>query len=193
MLRKTALRLAALFLVAPAFPVCYLAAQETQDAPSVAEAARRAREKKEAASKPATVLTNDTMPANSAPDANAPAAANAPSATAPSGSTASSEGQSGASPDTPETRKEIEALEKEIADKQASVDLLRRELGLEQDNYYSKQDYQRDTAGKQKLDALQSDLKAAQDELAALKAKLTDLAGADALKAPANPPAQSQP
>ena len=163
MLRKTILRLAALFLVAAAFPVLYLAAQETQDAPSVAEAARRAREKKEAASKPATVLTNDTMPATSGPDANAPGAANAPSATAPSGSTASSEGQPGASAETPEKKKEIEALKKEIADKQASVDLLRRELALEQDNYFSKQDYQRDTTGKQKLDALQSDLQTARD------------------------------
>jgi len=193
MLRKTALRLAALFLVAAAFPVYYLAAQETQDAPSVAEAARRAREKKEAASKPATVLTNETMPATSAPGANSPAAANAPSATAPSASTAPAEGQPGASPETAGKNQDVEALKKEIADKQASVDLLRRELALEQDNYYSKQDYQRDAAGKQKLDALESDLKTAQGELAALKAKLTDLAGADALKAPANPPAQPQP
>ena len=73
---------------------------------------------------------------------------------------------------------------------------MQREIGLERDNLYSKQDYQRDASGKQKLESLESELKQKQDELAALKAKLADAAGAEAPKesAPATPPpAAAQP
>jgi predicted RNase H-like nuclease (RuvC/YqgF family) len=182
MFRKIGLRLTAFLVCAASLPVLYAAAQDTQNAPSVAEAARRTRQQKQATSKPTTVLTNDNLPAaapdaaaNHAPNANA----NAPSETPPS------ENQPGAPDDADQKQSEIDALKKQIAEKQQGVDTLQREINLEQDNFYRKQDYQRDTAGKQKLESMQSDLKTKQDELNALKAKLTDLAGADALKSPA--------
>lgn len=192
MLRKFSLRLSALLVITAAVPVVYLAAQDNQNASSVAEAARRARQQRAAAPKPATVLTNDNLPAAPASTSNAPGNAMENSVSSSPGNPADpSEGEDA-------KKAEIDALKKEVAEKQQSLDVLQRELALEQENFYRQQDYQRDTAGKQKLDSMQADVKTKQDELSALKAKLTDLAGTDALKpaAPANPPsgaAQAQP
>jgi len=198
MLRKASLRILALALVSAAFPVCYLAAQESQDAPSVAEAARRARQKKEAATKPANVITNDTIPSVPVTDTNA----NTPSATTTSSSEACASCTPGektaGSPEDEKASAEVTALKKEIKEKEQAVNLLQRELALDRDHYYSQQDYQHDLAGKQKLDDEQANLNDRQNELNELKAKLTALAGADALKepakesAPATPPATPQ-
>jgi hypothetical protein len=193
MLPKPCVRILVLVLASAAFPVAYLAAQESQDAPSVAEAARRAREKKEAAAaKPANVITNDQIPSVSPTDASA--------LNAPQGATAGGDAgadKAAAAPGAGDEKKnaEIEALKKELKDKEEALNLLQRELSLDRDNFYSNPDYQRDPAGKQKLDDLQTTLNDKQNELNELKAKLTELAGADALKTPAkeetpaNPPA----
>jgi predicted RNase H-like nuclease (RuvC/YqgF family) len=196
MLRKPCLRILVLALVSAVFPACYLAAQESQDAPSVAEAAKRAREKKEAAAaKPANVITNDQIP--SVPQADA-TALNAPQATTPSGDGSSDKNAATGAAGDEKKNAEIDALKKELKDKQEALNLLQRELSLDRDNFFSNPDYQRDLAGKQKLDDLQANLDDKQNELNGLKAKLTELAGADALKAPAkeeapaNPPAAPQ-
>lgn len=189
MFQKTALRMTAFLLCATSSLALHLSAQDTQNAPSVAEAARRARQQKQNASKPSTILTNDNMPAapdsslNNAPNANANASTETPA----------SDNQPAAPEDADKKQSEVDALKKQIAEKQQAVDILQRQISLEQDNFYRKQDYQRDSASKQKLDSMQSDLKTQQDELSALKAKLTDLAGADALKQPAAPAAPVQP
>jgi predicted RNase H-like nuclease (RuvC/YqgF family) len=191
MLRKTCLRILVLAVVSAAFPVCYLAAQESQDAASVADAAKRAREKKEAATKPVNVITNDQIP--SVPTADA-GALNAPQAGTSDSDKIAGTGGAGDEKKNAET----EALKKELKDKQEAVNLLQRELSLNRDTYYSNPDYQHDLGGKQKLDDLQANLNDKQNELNDLKAKLTELAGADALKeppkesAPANPPAAPQ-
>jgi predicted RNase H-like nuclease (RuvC/YqgF family) len=196
MLRKPCLRILVLALVSAVFPVCYLAAQESQDAPSVAEAAKRAREKKEAATaKPANVITNDQIPSVSPADATA---LNAPQATTSSGDASSDKNAAAGAAGDEKKNAEIDALKKELKDKQEALNLLQRELSLDRDNFFSNPDYQRDVAGKQKLDDLQANLDGKQNELNELKAKLTELAGADALKAPAkeeapaNPPAAPQ-
>jgi predicted RNase H-like nuclease (RuvC/YqgF family) len=196
-LRKHCLRILVLAVVSAAFPVCYLAAQDSQDTSSVADAAKRAREKKEAATKPANVITNDTIP--SVPPTEA-TALNAPQAGTSSGdacSTCANSDKTGGAGDEKKNA-EIEALKKELKDKQEAVNLLQRELSLDRDTYYSNPDYQRDLGGKQKLDDMQANLNDKQNELNDLKTKLTELAGADALKeppkesAPANPPATPQ-
>lgn len=188
MLRKTSLRMMALLLIGTALPWVYVAAQETQDASSVAEAARRAREKKQAASKPTQVVTNDTLtPAAAA----APANASAP-ATPVDASAAGAQQEQPAENDEAAQANEIEELKKQIKEKEQSVALLQRELALAQDNFYRQADYQRDTAGKQKLDSMQTELKDGQVELAALKTKLADQGGAaTAQPASANSPASS--
>jgi len=195
MLRKFSLRLTALMLTAAAVPVAYLAAQDNQNAPSVAEAARRARQQKEAASsKPTAVLTNDNLPAAPAATSNTNGAGQAtasPGTTAPEDPAGATEGEDA-------KNAEMDGLKKEIVEKQQSLDILEREVALERDNFYRKQDYQRNAAGKEKLDSMQAEVQTRQDELSALKAKLTAMAGADALKpaATATPPAgavQAQP
>ena len=190
MFQKLAWRITAFLLCAASSPALHLAAQDTQSAPSVAEAARRSRQQKQNASKPSTVLTNDTLPP--APDSTTNNAANANTST----ETLAPESQPAAPEDADGKQSEIDALKKQIAEKQQALDILQRESNLEQENFYRKQDYQRDNEGKQKLDSIESDLKTKQDELNSLKAKLTDLAGADALKQPSAPaaaPAQPKP
>ena len=197
MLRKPCVRILVLGIVSAALPVSYLAAQESQDAASVAEAAKRAREKKETATKPANVITNDqipSVPATAADTLNAPqAGTSSGDACAACGGSDKTAGAGGAADE--KKNAEIEALKKELKDKQEALNLLQRELSLDRDTYYSNPDYQHDLSGKQKLDDLQANLSDKQNELNDLKAKLTELAGADASKepskesAPANPPA----
>lgn len=184
--------LSLLFLATSSFAL-HLAAQ---DAPSVAEAARRAREQKQAASKPATVVTNDTL--SPATATASPVANPFDSAPAPSSESAESSAEnqpSAASKDDAETKAATDSLKEEIAKKQRAADFLQREIALEQDNFYSNPDYQRDTATKQKLDSMKAELKDKQDELAALKAKLAGLSGGEEPKesAPPNAPATTVP
>jgi chemotaxis protein histidine kinase CheA len=179
------------------FSTCGSLRLAAQDAPSVAEAARRAREKKQAATKPTTVITDDTLhprpavPAGEA-DANAPATHTAAGTAAPAeGNVAESAPKKQPSEaEDAEKKEKLEALKREIAEKQESVNLLQREITLEQSNFYRNPDYSHDTAGKAKIDAMQSDLQQQQSALADLKAKFADMGGVEGPKTPA--PAQPQ-
>ena len=170
---KVILRVVALLLVAFSFSAIRLAAQD--DAPSVADAARRARQQKQDSTKPAHVIDNDTLPpspaaANSSPDANP---------TAPAGDASASPAApkaEGAGAEDEQKKADFEALKKQVADKKAKVDLQQRELSLAQDSYYTNPDRERDKVGKEKLDSMQSDLTQAQAELADLQAKLAAFA-----------------
>lgn len=170
-----------------------LAAQDSQNT-SVAEAARRSREQKNASTKPATVITNDTLtpaPA-SAPATNAPtgqqSAVTAEGVAAPPGSTTSDQNAPSAADEAEQKKKDVEALKQQVAALQGEVDLAQRSLVLDQDAYYSKPDFSNDKDGKAKLDAEQADLKQKQDDLAQLKAKLAGLGGAEEPKTPSPPP-----
>jgi len=181
---KIIYRAFALFLVAFFFSSSHLAAQ---DAPSVADAARQAREQKQASSKPAQVIDNDTLaPAPSAPTTptkesgptSAPAAPeNGPTPPAADKPAADSKEEA-------EKKVKIDALKQEIADKQRSVNLQQREIALAQETYYSNPDHDRDKTGKEKLDSMQSDLKEQQGQLAELQAKLAELAPQANAKSP---------
>jgi len=148
---------------------------------SVAEAARRAREQKKNAPKPATVVTNDTLEPAGPAQAGASATGGTSGASmavsttpgnqqAADSSAAPSERDASANEAT--NKDEFSALKQEIADKQKEVDLAQRELALANDDFYSRPDYSSDTDGKAKLDAMKSGLTQKQDELAQLKAKL---------------------
>jgi len=170
---------------------------QSQPEPSVAEAARKAREQKKAAAKPSAVITNDTLkPATPATVQNATAATESmPGATttAAPATDAAANAASAAEP-TKESAEEklaakkakIEALKLQIADKAKEADLQQRTLALANESYYSRPDFSKDPDGKAKLDAMQSDLAQKKDELAQLKAKLKDLAP-DADQKPAAP------
>jgi hypothetical protein len=183
-----------------------MAQDPSSDAGSVADAARKAREQKKASAKPATVITDDNIkPAvantklgtvSTSDGGNAPAA---PDANAADSAAAAPAAENGAAPasaapaaaaDDEEKKKQVQSLQQQIADKQTEVDTAQREFALENDNYYSKTNYAQDKDGKAKLDALQADLSAKKDELAKLKAQLSDLGGAE--QAPTTTPPTKQ-
>jgi hypothetical protein len=172
-----------------------LLAQDSQDT-SVAEAARRAREQKKASTKPATVITNDTLPpaqmptsgAESAAPANQPPANTAAATPANSSSGTSAQNAPATPQDADKRKKEIESLKQELAALQSEVDLAQRSLALDQDAFYSKPNFSNDKDTKAKLDAALADLKLKQDDLARLKAKLAELGFVEEPKTPAPPP-----
>lgn len=173
--------LAAALLPAAAFA-------QSQDSESVAEAARRTREKKKAQAKPpAKVITDDTLDVKKGdvqsataeqlripgtPEASAQAAsstANAPAAAAAANSSAMQAPKDGKEP------KEVTDLREKLKQAESDLDLLNREYRLDQDAYFSKPDYANDTAGKQKLDDEKVQISDKQQEVDRLKAKLADL------------------
>jgi len=176
---------------------------QSEQQPSVAEAARKAREQRKTPAKPSTVITNDTLkPATPETVQNATAATESmpgtnAEATATSGATTgSSVPADAAGPAQPakgpteeeiaQKKAKIEALKQDIADKAQEADLQQRALALENESYYSRPDFSKDPEGKAKLDAMQSDLAQKKDQLAQLKAKLKELAP-DADQKPAAP------
>jgi uncharacterized coiled-coil protein SlyX len=184
MLRRLSLRLALpAVLAAAVFPLTAEAQPQESQQPSVAEAARRAREQKKKSEKPVPVITEDTLkPAateassaapqtptepEAAPSQPAPSDANAP---APAESS-SAAGSGQAAPNQPSSG-ESDGLKQQVAEAQKEIDLLQRELALLQDSYYSNPDYVHDTAGKAKLTALQQQISDKQQELDRLKTRL---------------------
>jgi len=179
--RSSIIRIAIASVVAALFlPVGFA---QSQDSQSVAEAARRAREKKkDAAAKPAKVITDETLDVKKgdvqsavaeepkiagAPDAKAQTAPGAPNAT-PASAAAKDEKKE-------RLKKELTDLKEQIKQSLMDLDLLQRENRLDQDAYYSQANYGSDTAGKQKLDDEKQQISTKQDEVAKLKAKLADL------------------
>jgi hypothetical protein len=196
-------RLAVAALIASVFvPVALPAQPQDSQSQSVAEAARRAREKKKASAKPAPVITEDNLkpatpdmqPTNASapvqtPDASGkPAAQRAPGdAKAPAGGPASA-----ASKDSDQKAKslaELARLKQQLADGQKDLDILQRELVLEQDNVYSKTNYQADTAGKAKLDDIKQQISDKQQTVEDLKTRVAALQESLGNSVPAEAPA----
>ena len=149
-----------------------------QDEPSVADAARRARQQKQASAKPSAVVTNDTLrpaptpaPAPSALPADAPATSTEDSTEAAE----SPERKAETDDEAEQKKRDVAKLKEEIAQKQQQLKFLNSDLALKQDTFYGNPDHQHDADGKTKLDSVKSDIKQAEDELAALQAKLAGL------------------
>ena len=180
--RRSFTTIALLLAAAISYSPMALAQSSQQD--SVAEAARRAREQKKAAARPAPVITDDTFkPAPAKPEVQTPSADAPATSTAPADS---EQTQSAAANKTPDAAREaarkkaeLAALKQQVEDKQKEVDIAKREFGLESETYYSKPDFSHDREGKARLDAMQTALKQQQDELATLKAKLAAAAPED--------------
>jgi predicted RNase H-like nuclease (RuvC/YqgF family) len=183
MSRLISLRLAISVVLASAvLPAAAFA--QSQDTQSVAEAARRAREQKKAAAKPATVITNDDVkPAT--PAATEPAS---PSATTNSLSGEAAADSSTSDPKDEKTAKEIADLKEQIKQAQSDFDLAQRQLSLEQDTYFSNPDYTRATAQKAKVDGLKQQVSDKQQTLDTLRARLAQLQPVPPPPAPAAAP-----
>jgi hypothetical protein len=218
MSRPISLRLAiAAILAAAVLPWTALAQSQDPPAPSVADAARRAREQKKAAAKqPAPVITDDTLkPAAPAPQAaNAPAPAQssearpakppALAAQPAAGSSGAPEASAAPAPagppaadagDTDQKAKdsaELAALQQQVAEAQKGLELLQRELALQQDTYFSNPDHSHDLAGKAKLEATLEQITDKQQAVDALKSQLAALQASSGTTAPPAPTAPPQ-
>ncbi|HUJ93373.1 MAG TPA: hypothetical protein VLW46_00260 [Candidatus Bathyarchaeia archaeon] len=185
MRRQNSLCLAFALLFAAPFlaPTASAQTQDTQSqTDSVADAARKARAQKKPADKPAPVITDDILkPSNatakSQDQSAAPAASDSTAAPGANSSTAGQEKSQGAetSEDKDKLNAELASLKEQVAEAQKAVDLAKRELALEQDNLYSKTDYQTDTAGKSKVAGLTQQVTDKQQLLDDLKTKLEEL------------------
>jgi hypothetical protein len=198
MSRFFSLRLALPVLLASALlPVTAVA--QSQDSQSVAEAARKARAKKKNSEKPAKVITDDTLDVKKgdvqsavAEEPRIPGSQETPAQPgAENSANAPAQGPRNASGDEKvrATLKERVALKEKIKDAQSDLDLLQREYQLDQDSYYSKVDYAKDTAGKDKLDAEKQQISDKQQEIEKLKAQLAALP--ESTEPPAAAPPQS--
>jgi hypothetical protein len=204
MSRSVSLPLALAALIGTAIiPLSAHAQSQDSQAPSVADAARRAREQKKAASKqPAPVITDDTLKpaAPAAQGANAPDATPPPTAQPAANPSGAPDANAAPAPGSPadntdqksKDSAEVAREKQQLAEAQKEFDLVQRELALEQDNLYSKTNYASDTAGKAKLDDLKQQLGDKQQTLEALKARLAALMGAAGDTAPAKPQAPPQ-
>src|ERR1700730_16237026 len=204
----------AVLIAAPVFPLLAFAQSQgaqTQDSQnqSVADAARRAREQKKAAAKqPAPVITDDTLK-RSAPDAQAanapspapsseaaPVPAKTPAASSSAPDAHASPGPAGHPAPAGQAEKkakdsaELAALKQQLAEAQKGLELLQRDLSLQQDTYISNPDHSHDIAGKAKLDDALQQITSKQQAVDALKAQLAALqsAASSAPPTPPNPP-----
>lgn len=201
------LAIAAIFAAA-VLPLTTLAQSQDSPAPSVADAARRAREQKKAAKQPAPVITDDILkpaaPAQS-PDA-APAPPPAPAAQpaadssgAPDASAAPAQAarpapaaNAGDSDPKAKDSAELATLKQQVADALKSLELLQRELALQQSTYFSNPDHSHDLSGKAKLDAMLEQITDKQQAVDALKTQLAALEASSGTTAPPAPTAPPQ-
>jgi len=160
------------------------ASAQSQD--SIADAARRTREKKKTAAKPAKVITDETLDVKkgdvqsaAAEQLRIPGTAEAQAQPAPSNAPKA--------PEDEKLAKELAALKEQIKQAQSDLDLAQREQALQQDTYFSNPDYVHDTAGKAKLDAIKQQVTDKQQIVDRLKGRLAELQPSSAAPA-ATPP-----
>jgi len=182
-------RLAVPFIAACILVPCAAALpqdSQNQQAQSVADAARHAREQKKAAAKSSKVITDEDIDTkNLKPGAEglnvggppkldtqppSPAAVAAAEAADQAADSAAKEPAK-----KPGEDPAIAGLKGQIAQATKELDLLQRELALDQDEYFSKPDYANDKAGKVKLDAQQRQINSKKEDLEGLKTRLAAL------------------
>jgi len=182
MLRCITLRLALPAVLAVTLLPVAVSAQ-SEDSQSVAEAARRARAQKKNPDKPAKVITDETLDVKKgdvqsavAEQPRMPGTPETPAQPAAAANASAQDSKNASEGDKARAAlKERVALKEKIKQAQSDLDLLQREYQLDQDSYYSSPDYAKNTAGKDKLDALKQQISDKQQELEQLKAKLAAL------------------
>jgi len=154
--------------------------QDQSQTDSVAEAARKAREKKKAATKSPKVISDDDLDRRSYQPGqeglNVGAApkleTEPPSPEAVAAAEASDEA---AAKQAADEDAELARLKLRLVDEEKDLDLAKRMLALDQDAYLSKPDYANDTAGKAKLDDEKQGINDKQQEVEKLKTRVTAL------------------
>ena len=191
MFRRTTLRIVLpVALSATLLPAVAFA--QSQDTQSVAEAARRARAQKKNSEKPTKVITDENLNVKkgdvqsaAAEQLRIPGSPETPAQ--PAGGAANAPAQSSKTSSQDDARKERAALKEKMKETLSDLDLLQREYQLDQDSFYSSPDYAKNTAGKQKLDALKQQISDKHQELEQLRAKLAALPATQE-NSPSEPP-----
>ncbi|HVH50035.1 MAG TPA: hypothetical protein VM781_00090 [Candidatus Bathyarchaeia archaeon] len=159
------------------------AQSQSDSAPSVAEAARRAREQKKESGKPVRTLTNDDLPPAPAGDAARDTTANSDDAGAATPAVNQGGEKKAAAPANDEQAKRLKAnnaaalerAKKQLAQFESELDIMQRKAALDSDSYYSKTDFASDTAGKASLDAEAQEIDAKKQDIEDLKARIVEL------------------
>ena len=160
--------------------------QDSSAAPSVAEAAKRAKEQKQAATSAAKVITDDDLDKKNVKPGQEGLTTSAP----PQVETQSPSPEAVAAAETADAKAEkspaddplkptdppkLAQLKEELAKAEEDLKLNQRESSLEQDTFLSNPDHQRDDAGKAKLAELQQLIGDKQQTVETLKAKLVEM------------------
>jgi hypothetical protein len=152
--------------------------------PSIADAARRSREHSKNATKPSKVITDDDLDKENVKPGQQGLTVDGPPKleTQPPTQDAVAEAQVDVSQNVdpataPEASDdpEIKKLKEQIAEAEKDVDILKRDLALKQDTYFSNPDYIHDKDGKAALDAQQQQINDQQQNIDGLKARLAAL------------------
>jgi hypothetical protein len=192
--------IAALLGAGVCFPMATMAqvqdAQVQQSASSdasVADAARRARDQKKNAAKSSKVITDDDLdrhvfkPGQAGFNVMAPPEMETqpPSAGAVAAAEAADKASDGdADKEAAAQDADTAKLKSQIAQGEKDLDVLRRQLALDQDSYLSNPDYAHDTTGKSKLDSEKQQINDRQESVERLK---THLAALEELKSHRKP------
>ena len=161
--------------------------QSTSQDSSVADAARRSRDKKKepsASSKPSKVITDDDLDrVHFQPGAdvlNLGASAKSETEHASAQAVAAAEAADNATEqdslkEAKEQDTEIARLKLQISEAEKDLDLARRQLALDQDTYLANPEYAHDVAGKAKLDGEKQQINDKRQDIERLKTRLAAL------------------
>ena len=169
---------------------------QPQQAQSVAEAAKQARDKKQNTPKPVKIVTEDDLDKKNVQPGEQGLTVDGPprletDPPSPAAVAAVEAADAAATPPAPKPSDgQAAAVKAQLAAAQKDLDLLKRDLALQQDTYFSNADYVHDKAGKAKLDAIQEQVTEKQQQVDQLKARLNAL---PVPKQPATPAAPAAP
>ncbi|HUL15240.1 MAG TPA: hypothetical protein VLV88_04530 [Terriglobales bacterium] len=199
---------ASLFCALLLLPAAVEAQSQNNSTQSVVEAAKRDRERKKNEKTPEKVITTDDLMPVASTDSSTQIAgpsssAGTSSSDATQNATAQSSGESSGSAAAPDNQvaqeqqaAKLKDLKDQLANAKSDLDLVQRQIALQQDTYYSNPDYAHDTAGKAQLDQMQqqaSDKKAALERLKSELAELQEKMGTQSSAATSSAAAQPQP
>ncbi len=180
------------------------AQQSASPSSSVADAARRARDQKKNSAKSSKVITDDDLdrhefkPGQAGFNVMAPPQLETepPSAVAIAAAEAADKASEEEAKEAAAQDADIARLKLQITQGEKDLDVLRRQLALDQDSYFSKPDYAHDTAGKSNLDSEKQQINDRQEEVERLKTRLAALQELKSHRKPARkkaaPPPQTE-
>ena len=156
------------------------AQQSASPSSSVADAARRARDQKKNSAKSSKVITDDDLdrhefkPGQAGFNVMAPPQLETepPSAVAIAAAEAADKASEEEAKEAAAQDADIARLKLQITQGEKDLDVLRRQLALDQDSYFSKPDYAHDTAGKSNLDSEKQQINDRQEEVERLRYQL---------------------